>query len=136
SVEGPRALYQGSIAAEIVKRTHEPPLAGTMTLQDLASYRADWTPALCRPYREYSVCVPPPPSSGVNLLQLLAILDHTDIASRGAGDAQAWFEFAEASRLMYADRDRYVADPQFIAVPIDRLLDPGYLTERAQLIGE
>jgi gamma-glutamyltranspeptidase/glutathione hydrolase len=80
--------------------------------------------------------VPPPPSSGVNLLQFLTILDHTDIADRGPNDAQAWFVFAQASRLMYADRDRYVADPQFIPVPVERLLDPAYLADRARLIGD
>jgi gamma-glutamyltranspeptidase/glutathione hydrolase len=135
AAEGPRALYTGSIAAAIVKRTHAEPLPGTLTLKDLSSYHADWEQPLCRPYREYSVCVPPPPSSGVSLLQLLTMLEHTDIAKRGPNDPQAWFLFAQASRLMYADRDRYVADPAFITVPVEKLLDPGYLAERALLIG-
>jgi gamma-glutamyltranspeptidase/glutathione hydrolase len=81
------------------------------------------------------VCVPPPPSSGISLLELLTMLEHTDIAARGPADPQAWFLFAQASRLMYADRDRYVADPAFINVPVERLLDPTYLAERAKLIG-
>jgi len=132
---GPRALYSGRIAAEVVKRTHAEPLPGTMTLADLSSYRAEWEKPLCRPYHEYSVCVPPPPSSGVALLELLAMLDRTDIAQRGPADPQAWFLFAQASRLMYADRDRYIADPAFVSVPVERLLDPSYLTERARLIG-
>ncbi len=136
AAEGPRALYEGSIAAQIVARIHEQPTPGTMTLRDLSAYRADWERPLCRPYREYSVCVPPPPSSGVNLLQLLTMLDDTDIAKRGPTDPQAWFLFAQASRLMYADRDRYVADPAFIPVPVSKLLDPSYLSERARLIGE
>jgi len=136
ATQGVKALYEGSVAEQIVRKTHEAPYPGTMTLQDLASYRADWVEPLCRPYRDYSVCVPPPPSSGVNLLQFLTILDHTDIADRGPTDPQAWFLFAQASRLMYADRDRYVADPQFIAVPVDRMLDPTYLGERARLIGD
>jgi gamma-glutamyltranspeptidase/glutathione hydrolase len=136
AAEGPRALLSGGIAAEIVKRTHEEPLPGTMTLADLASYHADWEKPLCRPYREYSVCVPPPPSSGISMLELLSMLDHTDIAQRRPTDPQAWFLFAQASRLMYADRDRYIADPAFITVPVERLLDPGYLAERARLIGE
>ncbi len=74
---------------------------------------------LCGPYLVYVVCVPPPPSSGVSLLQELAILDRTDIAARGPADPQAWFLFAMASRLMYADRDQWVADPAFVAVPVE-----------------
>src|SRR5882757_8947803 len=136
AADGAKALYEGAIAEEIVRKTHEAPYPGTMTLQDLAAYRADWVQPLCRPYRQYSVCIPPPPSSGVNLLQFLAILDHTDIAERGPSDPQSWFLFAQASRLMYADRDRYVADPQFIQVPVERMLDPNYLAERARLIGD
>ena len=134
--QGPRALYSGEIAAEIVKRIHEDPLPGTMTVQDLAAYRAQWSKPLCAPFRQYSVCVPPPPSSGVALLQLLGMLDHTDIASRGPNDAKAWFELAEASRLMYADRDRYVGDPDFVRVPVMAMLDPDYVRGRADLIGD
>ena len=73
------------------------------------------------------MCVPPPPSSGVSLLQMLEMLDHTDIASRGPNDPQAWFLFAQASRLMYADRDRYVGDPQLRAGAGRALLDPAYV---------
>jgi gamma-glutamyltranspeptidase/glutathione hydrolase len=79
--------------------------------------------------------VPPPPSSGVSTLQLLAMLARTDIAARGPNDPQAWYLFAEASRLMYADRDRYVADPAFVKVPVEGLLDPAYVASRAALIG-
>lgn len=136
AAEGPRALYEGSIAAQIVERTHEEPRPGTMSLRDLAAYRAEWVEPLCRPYLQYTVCVPPPPSSGVDLLQLLGMLAHTSIAASGPEDPQSWFEFAQASRLMYADRDRYVADPAFVLVPVAQLLDPGYLAGRASLIGE
>jgi gamma-glutamyltranspeptidase/glutathione hydrolase len=71
----------------------------------------------------------------VSLLQMLSILDRTDIAGRRPNDPQAWFLFAQASRLMYADRDRYVADPRFVPVPVERMLDPAYVRLRAQLIG-
>jgi gamma-glutamyltranspeptidase/glutathione hydrolase len=134
--EGPRGFYAGPIAREIVDATHEEPLPGTMTLQDLASYRPEWDPPLCRPFRRYSVCAPPPPAGGVSLLELLGMLEKTDIATRGPNDAQGWFEFAQASRLAYADRDRYVADPHYVTVPVERLLDPTYIRLRAQLIGE
>jgi gamma-glutamyltranspeptidase/glutathione hydrolase len=135
SEHGPRALLEPPVSGEIVARTNAEPRPGTLTVADLAAYRPLEKEALCRPYRLYVVCVPPPPSSGVSLLQLLAILEHTDIAERGPADPQAWFLFAEASRIMYADRDRYVADPAFVTVPIDGLLDPAYVEGRAALIG-
>jgi gamma-glutamyltranspeptidase/glutathione hydrolase len=131
---GPDALYRGSTAARIVERTRQGPLGGSMTMADLANYRPVKREPICRGYRAYSVCAPPPPSSGVGFLQLLGLLERTDIAERGPGDPQAWFLFAEASRLMYADRDRYVGDVS--TVPIDGLLDPAYLDSRAALIGE
>ena len=134
--QGPHALYEGALAQRIVEETHETPLPGTMTLGDLSAYRADSSEALCRPYRGYTVCVPPPPSSGVSLLEMLAILDHTDIATRTPSDPQAWFLFAQASRLAYADRDRYVGDPRLVPVPVERLLEPAYVRLRVQLIGE
>ena len=134
--DGPRALYEGETAEAIVHATHQSPLPGTMTTADLSSYHSESSPPLCRGYRGYSVCVPPPPSSGVSLLQMLAILEQTDIASRRPSDPQAWFLFAQASRIIYADRDRYVADPHFVPVPLERMLDPAYVRLRAQLIGE
>jgi len=63
------------------------------------------------------------------------MLDRTDIASRGPNDPQGWYEFAEASRLMYADRDKYVGDPAFVTVPVAGLIDPAYVSRRAALIG-
>src|SRR5436305_6376515 len=67
---------------------------------------------------------------------MFSILDRTDIGGRRPSDPQAWFLFAQASRLIYADRDRYVADPRFVPVPVERLLDPAYVRLRVQLIGQ
>jgi gamma-glutamyltranspeptidase/glutathione hydrolase len=106
-----------------------------MTLDDLKNYTTKTTAALCNPYRAWIVCVPPPPSSGVALLQALAILEHTDIDEHGPTDPQGWFLFAQASRLAYADRDRYVGDDNFVSVPVKGLLDPAYVKSRAALIG-
>ena len=136
SKQGTDALYRGSTAAKIVQRTREAPLGGTMTMADLAAYRPVKREALCRLYRTYRICAPPPPSSGVGLLELLGLLERTDIAKRGPGDPQAWFLFAEASRLMYADRDAYVGDADFVKVPVAGLLDPAYLDARVVLIGD
>jgi len=136
AAQGPDALYTGATAQRIVEKTQAGPLGGTMTLADLAAYRPLKHEALCGPYRVYLVCVPPPPSSGVAFLQLLMLLERTDIAARGPDDPQAWFLFAQASRLMYADRDRYVGDAAFVSVPIAGLLDPAYVGSRAALIGK
>jgi gamma-glutamyltranspeptidase/glutathione hydrolase len=136
AAEGPAGLYGGEAAQAIVARIHADPIPGALSVADLAAYRAKQTPALCRPHRGFTVCVPPPPSSGVALLQALEILDHTDIAARGPSDPKAWLEFIEASRLMYADRDRYIGDPDFVSVPVEGLLDPGYVASRAALIGD
>ncbi|KQM98256.1 gamma-glutamyltransferase [Sphingomonas sp. Leaf25] len=132
---GPDALYTGRTAEAIVAATTTGSLPGTMTLADLTGYRAVKRAPLCGNWRVYIVCTPPPPSSGVGLLELLAILGRTDIDTRGPNDPQAWYLFAEASRLMYADRDRYVGDPAFVTVPIAGLLSPTYIADRAKLIG-
>ncbi len=135
ATRGPRALLEGEIGDAIVKRVREGEYASFMTVEDLRRYQPVERTPLCAPYRQYTVCVPPPPSSGVALLQLLGIMDRTDVASRGPEDPQAWFLFAEASRLMYADRDQYVADPAFATVPVTAMLDTGYLRARAAMIG-
>jgi len=136
AAEGPKALLQGSIAEAIVARTHQGPLPGTLTLADLKAYKAIAGEPVCRPYRLYRVCVPTGPSSGAAVLQALGLLERTDIASRGPADPQAWYLFAQASRLMYADRDRYFGDPAFVDVPVEGLLDPAYLDARVKLIGD
>ena len=135
AAKGPRALLEPPISDAIIARTQLEPRPGTLAARDFRAYQPRIGDPLCGPFLVYVVCVPPPPSSGVALLQLLAILDRTDIALRGPDDPQAWFLFTEASRLMYADRDRYVADPAFIDVPVDGLLAPGYIALRAALIG-
>jgi gamma-glutamyltranspeptidase/glutathione hydrolase len=135
AAQGPSALYAGSTAAKIIARTHAGPLAGPMTMADLAKYRPIEREPVCGPFRAYLLCAPPPPASGVGLIELMMILDRTDIASRGPNDPQAWFLFAEASRLMYADRDQYVGDPGFVNVPAAGLIDPAYVAGRAKLIG-
>lgn len=133
--QGTSALYGGSTGAKIVARTHAGPLGGTMTMADLAAYRPQKRSAICGPFQAYRLCAPPPPGSGAGLIELLEILDHTDIASRGPNDPRAWYLFAEASRLMYADRDQFIADPAFVTVPVAGLLDPNYIAARAAMIG-
>src|SRR6476469_2882798 len=135
AAQGAAALYSGSTAAKIIVRTHAAPLAGSMTMADPANYRPIKREPVCGHYRVYMLCAPPPPASGVGIIELMQILANTDIASRGPNDPQAWYLFAEASRLMYADRDKYVGDPDFVMVPVAGLIDPAYVAARARLIG-
>lgn len=135
AARGPRALLEGPLAADIVARVDKDP-GGALTLQDLKAYHATSGPALCRPYRVYVVCAPPSPAGGPALLEMLGLLARTDIDQRGPNDAKAWFEMAQAERLAYADRDRYLGDPAFVKEPVEGLLSDAYLDQRAKLIGE
>jgi len=134
AAEGPKALLEGTIAEAIVAKVHEGPIPGELSLADLKAYKPKAEPGLCRPYRAYIVCVPSAPSGGPAVLEGLGILQHTAI-DRHRNDVEGWYLFSQASRLMYADRDRYIADPDFVDVPVEGLLDPAYTAERAGLIG-
>jgi gamma-glutamyltranspeptidase/glutathione hydrolase len=136
AAKGSSALYEGPLAQKIVDRLHQGDLPSSMTLADLTAYKPRSADALCRPWKVYTVCVPNPQSSGVSVIQALMMLEHTDIAKRGPTDPVAWTQLAEAERVMYADRDRYVGDPSFVKVPVEGLLDPAYVAERAKLIGQ
>jgi gamma-glutamyltranspeptidase/glutathione hydrolase len=136
AAQGPRALYHGRIAQDIVARVHEQPLPGTLSLADLAAYRPSAGPALCRSWQQYRVCEAPPPAGGIGVLEALELVAHTDIAQLGPNSALAWLKLAEAERLMYADRNAYVGDPRYVHVPVDGLLSPAYVSDRAMLIGE
>ena len=134
ATEGSAAILKGEIAQAIVARVGAGPLPGTLSLEDLAAYRPKVSAALCRPYRAYTVCTPPAPSGGPAVLEGLGILERTAVAQHPA-TPEGWYLFSQASRLMYADRDRYMADPDFIDVPTEGLLEPAYLDARAKLIG-
>ncbi|ODP37295.1 gamma-glutamyltransferase [Sphingomonas turrisvirgatae] len=134
AAQGPDAMYRGETARRIVARVRQGELPGAMTEADLAAYRPVVREAVCNGYRVYILCAPPPPSSGVGLLQLMAMIERTDIGARGSDDPVAWVKYAEASRLMYADRDAYVGD--VAGVPVKGLIDPAYVASRAALIGE
>jgi gamma-glutamyltranspeptidase / glutathione hydrolase len=134
AAQGPDAMYKGETARRIVERVRQGELASTMTEADIAGYKPEVRDAVCNPYRVYILCAPPPPSSGVGLLQLMAMIERTDIGTRGPNDPVAWVKYAEASRVMYADRDAYVGD--VATVPVKGMLDPAYVASRAALIGD
>ena len=134
---GADAFYRGPIAADIARAVRSHARPGGMVEADLAGYRALERDALCGPYRVWVVCSMAPPSAGgIALLQILGILERKDFARAAPQSAQALHLLAEAERLAYADRARYLGDADRVAVPVGPLLSSRYLDARAGLIGE
>ena len=136
AAHGPRAFYEGSIAAALVSRvTDRHPWRSDMTLEDLENYAALERAPVCGPYRRWTVCGAPPPSSGgIALLQILGMVERFPLAELGAESVAAMHLLVEAHRLAFADRERYLGDPAFVAVPVAGLLDREYLWQRSTLI--
>ncbi|MEM1025514.1 MAG: gamma-glutamyltransferase family protein [Myxococcota bacterium] len=161
--EGPAGLYEGPVATaivEAVKSAVQPeawklgltagwrglglpgdlglvagqPFPGALTREDLRAYRPETRTPLCLDYRAHRVCGLPPPSGALAVLQILSVLEHFETPEGGPRSAEAVHLLAEASRLAFADRNAYYADPAFIGVPITGLLDPSYVAERAGLV--
>jgi gamma-glutamyltranspeptidase/glutathione hydrolase len=134
--DGADALYRGRIADDIVAAVTNSPLQPAHMMQaDLAGYEAKVREPVCAPYREWRVCSMAPPSSGgIAVLQMLRLLERFDLKALAPESAPAVHLVAEAGRLAFADRDRYVADPDKLAVPTEQLLGETYLQERSQLI--
>jgi gamma-glutamyltranspeptidase/glutathione hydrolase len=136
--DGAAALHDGPIANDVVTAVTASPLQpGRMSLADLAGYQAKQREPVCAPYRRWRVCgMGPPSSGGIAVLQTLRLLAPFDLAGLGPDSAEAVHLFAQAGRLAFADRDRYVADPDKVAVPTPQLLAEPYLQERSRLIQE
>ncbi len=133
---GGKAFYAGANAAAIVTRvTTSPRNPAPMTLADVTGYRAKDRAALCGSYRGYRICGMGPPSSGATtVFAILGQLERFDLAALGPNSPVAWHLIAESMRLAYADRARYLGDPDFVKVPATGLIDRGYLAQRSALI--
>ncbi len=137
AARGADAFYYGELADAMVLavRGHRRP--GDLSVVDLARYRALEREPVCGTYRTMRLCgMGPPSSGGIAVLQILGTLERTAFDRAPPASAFAVHLFAEASRLAFADRLRYVADPAFVAQPVAGLLDADYLAGRARLIGE
>jgi gamma-glutamyltranspeptidase / glutathione hydrolase len=130
------AFYTGEIAENIaaaVRNTHF--RKGTMTPGDLAAYRVKVDAPICVSYRKHKICgVGPSTSGSVTVAMILSMLEHFDIAALKPDSPAFMHLFVEASRLAYADRAQYIADPAYTEVPLKSLLDPEYLRHRSHLI--
>lgn len=134
--DGANAFYTGQIAFDIVTAVRNAPdNPGLLNLDDMAQYQAIRREPLCRPYRQWTVCgMPPPTSGGLAVLEILGLLERFDMAAVDPRSAEAAHLLAQAGRLTFADRNLYLADPDFVSVPVDGLLDTDYLAERSGLI--
>ena len=145
ALHGADAFYDGAVGRDIVAKVRShPDNPGGLTTADLAAYRARVRTSICTDYKAWTVCgMPPPSSGGIAIAQMLGILEARDIAPYPPRDGMPSVEgghlFSEAGRLAYADRDRYVADTDFVPLPgagVQALLDKSYLASRAALITE
>ncbi|QXH61225.1 gamma-glutamyltransferase [Pseudomonas azerbaijanorientalis] len=152
--EGPDALYKGPVAEEIAAKVQGHANPGSLSLTDLANYQAKERAPLCTDYKRWQVCgMPPPSSGGIAVAQILGTLQaleardkrlalaplkpvKTTAPAGSEPDPQAVHLISEAERLAYADRAQYLADSDFVPVPVKGLVDPAYLASRAALIGE
>jgi gamma-glutamyltranspeptidase / glutathione hydrolase len=128
--QGPKAFYTGEIATAIVEaqKTRD----GRMTLADLAKYASLERPVLTTSYQNLTIATAPPPAGGLIMAQILKLMQPLD--AQGLGPIDAHHLLIEAEHLAYADRDRYLGDPDHVKIPTKGLLHPEYLAARRALI--
>ncbi len=131
AARGVSAFYTGKVAEQIVSAVQAEPRPGTLSLDDLAAYEVIEREALCADVADRRICSAPPPSSGVAQVMILALYDSLIAGQDATDQAGRLSAFVDAQRLSYADRDHYIADPDFVAVPTRDLIEPRYLSARA-----
>ncbi len=122
--EGSQSLYQGDLADLIGQ--HLDMVGGLMTAADLAAHRSDWVAPISTTYRGHTIWQLPPNSQGLTVLQALNLIEGFDLASIGHGTADYYHLLVEATKLAFADRDRWLTDPDFAAIPTERLISKAY----------
>jgi gamma-glutamyltranspeptidase/glutathione hydrolase len=122
--KGADAIYTGDIAARIVAENRK--RGGILTAEDLARYQVRVRTPVTGSYRGYSIITAPPPAGGTHVLQLLNILEQSDLTALGEQSAAAAHVWAEACKLVFADRAKYSADPDFVTVPYRGLASKSY----------
>ncbi|MBL4765097.1 MAG: gamma-glutamyltransferase [Colwellia sp.] len=134
--EGVDVFYQGWLAKKIVATVQNSTIApGLLSMEDMAAYQAKERSPVCGPYREFTLCgMAPPSSGGIAVIQILAQLERFKLAKYPVNSAQAIHLYTQSSRLAFADRNRYIADGDYLAIPVAGLLAPDYLAKRSALI--
>lgn len=138
AARGADSFYTGNNATTLAVKVGTAAVnPAPMTTADLAAYKAVERPAVCGLYRQYRVCGMGPPSSGATTVYaILKQIERFDMKALGSDNAVSWHLIAESQRLAYADRDQYLADADFVSVPVNGLIDPAYLDTRSALISQ
>lgn len=133
---GSKAFYKGDIAKDIVAAAQgAKDNPGLITEADMAAYEAVERPPVCAPYKAYKVCgMGPPTSGGLTVIQILKLLEGKKLEQYEPMSLEAAHLFTQAGRLAYADRAKYMADADFVDVPVEGLVNSDYLKKRAELI--
>jgi gamma-glutamyltranspeptidase/glutathione hydrolase len=132
---GAESFYTSYNAGLVQTSVGQEPRPGALMVDDMMAYEVKERPAVCHPFRQFKVCGMGPPSSGATTIgQMLMLLDRFKPDELTLDGPRLWHLFAEASKLAYADRARYLADADFVKVPVKGLLDPVYMGTRAGLI--
>jgi gamma-glutamyltranspeptidase / glutathione hydrolase len=133
AARGPEAFYTGPDAETLVRTVRTAPRnPSVMTRDDVATYQAKERVPVCGTYRTYRICgMGPPSSGGTTVFAILKQLERFDLRALGRNNPAAWHLIAESMRLAYADRDAYLADPDFVRVPVAGLTDLSYLAARS-----
>ncbi len=126
--EGRGAFYRGEIAGRIADCVQR--AGGFLTRADLAAHRSEWVAPMSTDYRGLTVWELPPNSQGIAALQILNLLEGFDVAAMGFGSAAYIHTFVEAKKLAFADRARYIADPEFHRLPVADLISKSYAAQR------
>lgn len=133
--EGRAGFYQGETAEKIIAQMQRN--GGLISYSDLENYRPVWRQPIEGDYKNYHIISMPPPSSGgIGLLQLLQMVENYPVKKWGVNSAKTVHLFAEAERRMYADRAYYLGDPDFVDIPVEKLLSAEYNTQRMQTFDE
>ena len=131
--EGARnGFYEGEIAARIC-RAMQPP-GSPLAAEDFADFHAQWVEPITGSYRGHTVYELPPNTQGFAALQILSLIEGYDVAAWGDGTADYYHHMAEAVKIAFADRDEWLTDPDFVDIPVQKLIDPAYAGERRRLI--
>ena len=130
--EGAGVFYEGEIARAIVRFSEQ--RGGLLTMKDLTDFQARWQDSIFTDYHGYTVHEAPPNSSGHILLQELNMVECFDLKSMGCNSVASVHVMTEAKKLAFADREAYLADPEWVDVPIPGLLSKEYARHRAESI--